>query len=66
MNKSHLFRLVTITFFCFASLAIKSETSICNMKCSSVKLNSLTLPSSVLSQQLAIPAYPYEGFFIKI
>ncbi len=66
MNKSFLFRLVTITFFCLASLAIKSETSMCNMKCSSVKQNSVILESSIRSEQLSVPDYPYESFYIKI
>ena len=66
MNKSFLFRLFTITFFCLASLAIKSETSICNMKFSSIKNNSLILQSSILIEKQSIPAYPYESFFIKI
>ncbi len=66
MNKSFLFRLVTITFFCLASLAIKSETSICNMKCSSIENKSLMLQSSTRIEQQSISAYPFETFFIKI
>lgn len=66
MNKSFLFRLVTITFFCLASLAIKSETSICNMKCSSMEKSNVLMQSSILSEQQPVPFYPFENFFIKI
>ncbi|MEP6584082.1 MAG: hypothetical protein ABJA90_07435 [Ginsengibacter sp.] len=67
MNKSFLFRILAITVFCFASLAIKSETSTtCNIKCSSGGNSSLILQSSILSEQQSVPAYPYESFYIKI
>ncbi len=66
MNKSFLFRLTAITFFCLASLAIKSETSMCDMKCTSVKKNNQILQSPINSEEHYIPAYPYESFLIKI
>ncbi len=66
MNKSFLFRLVSIIFFCLVSLAIKSETTTCDMKCSSVKTNNQMLQSRIISEQQSVPAYPYESFFIKI
>lgn len=67
MNKSFLFRLVAITFFCLASVAIKSETSTtCNMKCDSNKNNVQLMKSTILSEEQSVPPYPYENFFIKI
>ncbi len=62
MKKVLLLRLVAITFFCLASLAIKSETSICNMK-SICPLKSRALSESLMNtEQEIIHANQYDVF----
>jgi hypothetical protein len=66
MKKTFLFRLVVITFFCLASLAIKSETSICNLQCRHAAQKAAVMQSLILDDAHEIPVYHDDGFFIKI
>ncbi|MEP6949239.1 MAG: hypothetical protein ABI863_08200 [Ginsengibacter sp.] len=66
MKKTFLFRLVVITFFCFASLVIKSETKLCNLRCSQSAQKAAVMQSLILNDAHESPLHHDEGFFIKI
>ena len=66
MKKTFLFRLVTLTFFCLASLVIKSETSFCNFQCRSAAQKAAVMQSLKLNDVHESPLYHDDGFFIKI
>lgn len=66
MKKAFLFRLFAIAFFCLASLAIRSETSFCKIKCDPLAKNRVFAQPLIATEQQAMPPYSYEGFFIKI
>jgi hypothetical protein len=65
MKKILLYRLAAIAFLCLSSLLIKSENSMCGLRCASIS-------KTLMSQQILIsdtnesPFYHDDGFFIKI
>ena len=66
MKKAFLFRVFAIVFFLLASLAIKSETSSCKLKCSSLIKDRVSVQSLLFNEQREVPVFPNDGFFIKI
>ncbi len=66
MKKYLLFRLMAFVFLCFCSLLIKSETTVCNLTCSSsVAKYSVAEEASKVTAEYN-PIYNDDGFFIKI
>jgi len=66
MKKAFLFRLLAITFFCLASLAIKSETSCYKSNCIHIPKNKVSVHLAKVNSNTENPDYKYEAFFIKI
>jgi hypothetical protein len=66
MKKAFLFRLIVITFFCMATLAIKSETVFSKTICYSIKKDSIPVHLKILNTGNGISHYKYDAFFIKI
>ncbi|MEP6927040.1 MAG: hypothetical protein ABI834_05355 [Ginsengibacter sp.] len=66
MKKTFLSRLFAITFFCLASLVIKSETSFCKLQCSDAAKKEAVMHSLILNSVYESPLYHDDGFFIKI
>ena len=65
MKKSFLFCIFAITFFCFMSLAIKSETS-CSSVCTYISKNRNLVDLQILSSEIKITDFRNEPLFIKI
>ena len=70
MKKILLFRLVTVTIFCFSSLLIKSEISACKIKCKGtlhrIASNGSLLKKEIKKEPNDKAVLPHDGFFIKI
>ena len=66
MKKTFLFRLFVLTFFCIASLSIKSETTSCKLQCRYAAQNAIIMKSIILSDVHESPLNHDDGFFIKI
>ena len=66
MKKAFLSRLFALTFFCLASLVIKSETSFCNLQCRYASQKTAVMQSEILNDAHGSPLYHDDGFFIKI
>jgi hypothetical protein len=66
MKKTFLFRLLAITFFCLASLVIKSETTLCNLQCRYAAQKVAVMQSLKLNDTDENPSYHDDGFFIRI
>ncbi len=66
MKKAFLFRLLAITFFCLATLAIKSETSCCKSNCIHIPKNSASVHLAKVNSNTKNSGYKPEAFFIKI
>ena len=65
MKKSLLVRIVAFLFLCFSSLLIKSETTLCTLKCDSIAKCPMA-EQPVKSTAAFNPVYHDDGFFIKI
>jgi hypothetical protein len=66
MKKNFLFRLFALTFFCLASLVIKSETSFCNFQCRSAAPKAAIMQSLKLNDVHESPLFHDDGFFFTI
>ena len=66
MKKTFLYRLVALTFFCLASMAIKSETSSCRLKCSYAAQKACVMKLLISNDVDESPLHHDDGFFIKI
>ncbi|MEO8763307.1 MAG: hypothetical protein ABI416_03430 [Ginsengibacter sp.] len=66
MTNTFLFRLIVLTFFCMASLAIKSETTSCKLQCPYATQKATIMDPLITSEVHASPIPHDEGFFIKI
>ena len=65
MKKAFLFRLLALTFFCMASLVIKSETSSCKLQCTYAAQKAPVM-QSLLNDRHDSLLYHDDGFFIRI
>jgi hypothetical protein len=65
MKKILVFRLFAITFFCLASLVIRSETS-CKSICSCIAKNGNAADVEIINPDAKITDFRNELFFIKI
>ncbi|KAA9035473.1 hypothetical protein FW778_21165 [Ginsengibacter hankyongi] len=65
MKKIFRLRVFILTFCCFTSLIIKSESSICKLTCTNTCKN-LYKQSLILLETHEEEGYPYDGLFIKI
>jgi hypothetical protein len=66
MKKTFLFRLFALTFFCLASLAIRSEiSSSCSMQCTYAAQKAAVTRSAILNEAHD-PIHHDDGFFIKL
>ena len=66
MKKTFLFRLFAITFFCLASLVIKSESAMCNLDCRHAAQKAAIIRSLLMSNITESPLPNDDGFFIRI
>jgi len=66
MKKTFLFRLFALAIFCLATLAIKSETSSCELKCRHEASKATVMQSLILNDVHESPLYHDDGFFIRI
>ncbi len=66
MKKTFLLRMISLTFFCLAYIAIKSETSACKMNCPYAVKNKVCSEIKNSDSNAENGYYRYDAFFIKI
>ncbi len=64
--KKLLFRLFAIIFFCLASFAIKSETSVSKRICPLASATAVPAVLKIIVNDIEDEYYKFDAFFIKI